>query len=54
VRTASMLRQPAIKRALEALAGKVSAAEMRRLNAAVDVDKRDVSDVVREFLARAR
>jgi osmoprotectant transport system permease protein len=52
--TASMLRQPAIKRALAALEGKVSAVEMRRLNAAVDVDKRDVRDVVREFLARAR
>jgi glycine betaine/choline ABC-type transport system substrate-binding protein len=54
VRTASMLRQPAMKRALAALAGTVSAGEMRRLNAAVDVEKRDVRDVVREFLARPR
>ena len=53
-RTASMLRQPAIGRALTALAGTVSEGEMRRLNAAVDVEKRDARDVVREFLARVR
>lgn len=50
VRTASVLRQPAIGRALEALAGRVSEADMRRLNAAVDLERRDVKDVVREFL----
>jgi osmoprotectant transport system permease protein len=54
VRTASMLRQPAIGRALAALAGTVSEADMRRLNAAVDIDRRDVRDVVREFLELAR
>jgi len=50
IRTASILRQPAIGRALAALAGRVSEADMRRLNAAVDIDRRDVKDVVREFL----
>jgi osmoprotectant transport system permease protein len=50
VRTASILREPAIVRALAALAGRVSAADMRTLNAAVDVERRDVRDVVREFL----
>jgi osmoprotectant transport system permease protein len=50
VRTASILREPAIGRALAALAGRVSAADMRTLNAAVDVERRDVRDVVREFL----
>src|SRR5687768_7377655 len=49
-RTASMLREPAIGRALATLAGRVSEAEMRRLNAAVDVERRAVTDVVREFL----
>jgi glycine betaine/choline ABC-type transport system substrate-binding protein len=51
-RTASMLRQPAIGRALAALAGRVSDADMRRLNAAVDIERRDVKDVVREFMRR--
>ena len=50
VRTASLLRQPAIGRALAALAGQLSDADMRRLNAAVDVAHRDVKDVAREFL----
>ena len=50
VRTAAMLRHPEIGRALTALAGRVSDEEMRKLNAAVDVDHRDVTAVVREFL----
>ncbi|OFW15986.1 MAG: glycine/betaine ABC transporter substrate-binding protein [Acidobacteria bacterium RIFCSPLOWO2_02_FULL_67_21] len=50
VRTASVLRQPAIGRALAALANRVSEADIRSLNAAVDIDRRDVRDVVREFL----
>jgi glycine betaine/choline ABC-type transport system substrate-binding protein len=49
-RTASMLREPAIGRALAALAGRVTDADMRRLNAAVDIERRAVGDVVREFL----
>jgi osmoprotectant transport system permease protein len=54
VRTASALRQPAIGRALARLAGRVSDQDMRRLNAAVDVQRRDVQVVVAEFLARLR
>ena len=54
VRTASMLRQPAIGRALAALAGRVSDRDMRRLNAAVDIERRNVGDVVREFLGAIR
>ena len=53
-RTASVLRQPAIRRALERLAGRVLDGDMRRLNAAVDVDRRDVNEVVREFLDSIR
>ena len=52
VRTASLLREPAIGRVFERLAGRVTDADMRALNKAVDVDKRDVKAVVREFLAR--
>ena len=51
IRTASMLREPVIGQALAALAGRVSEADMRRLNAAVDIERRDVKDVVREFLS---
>jgi len=40
-----------VGRALAALAGKVTDADMRRMNLAVDGDKRDPRDVVREFLA---
>ena len=49
-RTASMLREPAIGRALARLEGRVSDRDMRQLNAAVDVERRDVRDVVRDFL----
>lgn len=43
-------RYPGIERALARLAGRLSAADMRRLNYAVDGEKRDPRDVVREFL----
>jgi osmoprotectant transport system permease protein len=50
VRTATLHRNPAVSRALAALTGRVTASRMRTLNAAVDLQKRDVRDVVREFL----
>ena len=50
VRTAALLRQPAIGRALTRLAGRVSDRDMRSLNAAVDIEHRDVGSVVRLFL----
>jgi osmoprotectant transport system permease protein len=50
VRTASLLREPAIGRALSRLAGHVSARDMRALNAAVDLQRKDVREVVRSFL----
>jgi glycine betaine/choline ABC-type transport system substrate-binding protein len=52
VRTASLLRQPAIGRALGRLAGRISDADMRALNAAVDNDHQDVKSAVRKFLER--
>jgi osmoprotectant transport system permease protein len=50
VRTATLLRQPRIHDALARLAGRVSEQDMRALNAAVDLQRRDVQTVVREFL----
>jgi osmoprotectant transport system substrate-binding protein/osmoprotectant transport system permease protein len=50
VRTAALLRQPAIGRALARLAGRVSDGDMRALNAAVDIDHQEVESVVRLFL----
>jgi osmoprotectant transport system substrate-binding protein len=50
VREDSLKRWPQIGVAMQRLAGKVSADEMRAMNLEVDGKKRDVADVVREFL----
>jgi glycine betaine/choline ABC-type transport system substrate-binding protein len=52
VRKEALARYPQINDALRSLAGKVTDADMRRLNYAVDAEKRDVKEVVREFLSR--
>jgi osmoprotectant transport system substrate-binding protein len=52
VREDSLRRWPQIGVAMERLAGKVSADEMRAMNLAVDGEHRDVADVVREFRLR--
>jgi osmoprotectant transport system permease protein len=51
-RTATLLRRPEVRRALEGLSGQVTVEVMRSMNRAVDVDRRDPADVVREFLAQ--
>jgi len=51
VRTATLLRYPALGRALGRLAGRISNADMRAMNAAVDLHHREPSQVAREFLA---
>lgn len=51
VRAASLLRQPAIGRALGRLAGRISTADMRAMNAAVDLQHREVPAVAAAFLA---
>jgi osmoprotectant transport system permease protein len=51
-RSATLLRYPAVRAALEHLAGKVSAADMRAMNYAADVEHRDVRAIVGEFLSR--
>jgi osmoprotectant transport system substrate-binding protein len=50
VRAAALKQHPALREALRALGGKISAEEMRRLNYAVDGQHRDVGEVAREFL----
>ena len=49
VREDSLRRHPGIQVAMDRLAGKVSADEVRGMNHAVDSEHRDVGEVVREF-----
>jgi glycine betaine/choline ABC-type transport system substrate-binding protein len=51
VRAAVMEKYPAVASALAELGGKISDAEMRRLNALADVEHRDIAAVAREWLA---
>ena len=50
VRTSTLGRHPEVQRALARLAGRVGDAEMRAMNAAVDLRHEDVAVVVRRFL----
>ena len=54
VRTASLLGHPQIRRAMARLAGHVTEKDMRAMNRAVDVDRRDPRDVAAAFLAALR
>jgi osmoprotectant transport system substrate-binding protein len=49
VRDEALRRWPQIQTALDALAGKISADDMRAMNEAIDGQHRDPADVVREF-----
>ena len=51
VREAALEKYPELRGVLKQLGGILSVAEMRRLNYAVDGEKRQPKDVVREFLA---
>lgn len=51
VRRDTLAKFPALPLALADLAGKITAAEMRHMNAEVDAGQRDVATVVREFRA---
>ena len=51
VRTSTLLRRPEVGRALDRLAGRVTDADMRAMNAAVDVEHQEVADVARRFLS---
>ncbi len=50
VHAATVLRYPALRVALDRLAGRLDARAMRRMNYAVDGARRDPADVAREFL----
>lgn len=49
VRRGALEQNPQLRAALADLAGKITAEDMRRMNAAVDAGQRDVRAVVREF-----
>ena len=51
IRKEVTVRYPEIVEALNRLAGKLTDADMRRLNYAVDAEHRDAKEVVREFLS---
>jgi glycine betaine/choline ABC-type transport system substrate-binding protein len=52
VREETAGRYPQLRSALDELSGQISDAEMRRMNAAVDIEHRSVVEVAREFLGR--
>ena len=49
-RAATLLRYPQIQKALEQLAGRISAADMREMNLAADARRENPADVARRFL----
>lgn len=51
VRPAALEHWPAMGDVLHAMAGQISANDMRRLNYAVDGEKKDAADVVRSYLS---
>jgi glycine betaine/choline ABC-type transport system substrate-binding protein len=50
---AKVWKRPEVRAFFESLAGTINAAAMRKMNAAVDKDKRRPEDVAREFLRRS-
>jgi osmoprotectant transport system permease protein len=53
-RSEMLLRYPAARRALEDLAGRITADAMRAMNYQADAEHRDITSIAREFLAQAR
>src|SRR5918993_1022687 len=51
-RRATLLRHPQLRAAMEALAGRITVDDMRRMNQAVDAARQDPAAVARDFLAR--
>jgi len=51
-RAETLLRYPQVRGAIDRLSGRVSPADMRAMNYAADVEHRDVTAIVRDFLAR--
>jgi len=53
-RSTVLLAHPELRAALAHLSGRISVADMRRMNRAVDADRRDPAEVAREFLKTAK
>ena len=53
-RAETLLRHPEVRTALDRLSGRLTAADMRAMNYAADVEHRDITAIVRDFLARTR
>ena len=51
-RAATLIRHPEVRQALEELGGRITIADMRRMNQAVDAGQQDPSTVARDFLAQ--
>jgi osmoprotectant transport system permease protein len=51
-RAETLLRHPEVRRALERLAGRISASDMRAMNYAADAEHRDVRQIAAAFLSR--
>jgi len=52
IRAAVLEKHPAVTAALAELGGKISDAEMRRLNALADVEHKDIAEIARTWLAQ--
>jgi len=50
IRQAALTRHSGVAAALAQLAGRISDAEMRRLNALADVEHRDIATIARDWL----
>ena len=53
VRRETLERHPEVAAALQKLSGRITADDMRRMNYAVDGEKKDAAAVVKDFLARS-
>ena len=53
VRRVTLKRHPEVAAALQRLSGRITADDMRRMNYAVDGEKKDAAAVVKDFLLRA-
>jgi osmoprotectant transport system permease protein len=52
-RSDTLMRHPEVRRAIEWLGGRISAADMRAMNHAADAKREDAADIARTFLDRA-
>ncbi|HET6872477.1 MAG TPA: glycine betaine ABC transporter substrate-binding protein, partial [Sporolactobacillaceae bacterium] len=53
IRKSVLQKHPELKKVINSLAGKIDDAEMQKLNAEVDLEKKEPKDVAREFLKQS-